>query len=121
MQKEYNKWKMMQNILRKLSPAFYDLYNHPPGILEIWIINMISEHGIELFDCFNDLDYKYLESQLVHTGKKNQIEEYKEIINYMLQNYRTMDSEIIYEPFYKEVNGVTTFYYGKFNKSIESE
>lgn len=121
MQKEYNKWKMMQNILRKLSPAFYDLYNHPPGILEIWIINMLSEHGIERFDGNDSLDYKYLESQLIHTGKKNQIEDYKEIINYMLQNYRAMDTINTYEPFYKEVNGITTFYYGKFNKSIESE
>jgi hypothetical protein len=120
MQKEYNKWKMMQNILRKVSPAFYDLYNHPPGILEIWIINMISDNGIEIFES-GDLDYKHLESQLQHTGKKNQIEDYKKIINFMTQNYRAMEVDNIYEPRYTEINDITTFYYGKFNKSIESD
>ena len=116
MQKEYNKWKAINNILRGLSPSFYDVFNRPPGVLEVWLLNTFIDHNIEFFEEGHS-DFKYLEEQLKFLDKESHIPKYKEIINFMMLNYKIMPKKNLYEP--RLENSI--FYYGKFLRHIPQE
>jgi len=115
--REYHRWEFIQNVLRKLSPSYYDLYNNPPGILEIWLIGMLTEHGVEIFE--GELDYKYLQTQLKYVGKERLFPEYKSVIDFMMLNYKnTMRPEM--EPEMIIGTEYYTFRYGMVEKKVET-
>lgn len=120
MQLEYNRWQMMQNILRHFSPSFYDLYNYTPGILEAWILPAVSDSGIQKFDA-GELNLGYLEKQLKRIGKVHEYKEYVEVINFMYKNFTQKPTNSLFKINLEKNDKFYTFTYGQFSRQIETE
>jgi hypothetical protein len=118
MEKEYHRWKMVQNILRHFSPNVHDAYNYTPGILEAWLIPTVSEMGIKNFD--RGPETRHLKSQLERIGMEKQYDEYVETIRFM-NGVFNRELDIKRPVYFEPADEFYIFKYGQYETKIDAE